>query len=567
MVDSTVFPVPDTSLRVVVLSGLPPAVVWRLVSRLNHEAANVHVVGVLLEIRAGKTIPARIRNVATHLTRSGYVSYVGARLTAALLGAASTLGHEWLRHVHAAPRLPNGSPALNAHQLRDRLADSGTDLCVTSDVHAREAIDFVRALRADLGIVYGTRILKPLLFELPRLGSINIHKRKVPDYRGGGPIGLWELLDDQTEIGVTVHRVAAAVDTGEVIRAATIPIEPFDDLTSLGLKADVVGEDLLVQAASDYAAGTVCPTPQAPGGRTYKTPSAMALRGLIRRVNAKRRPFRPSRRRSVWKLLARAVLFGPGAWWDNRRCRRDRAFPVVMLYHHVIADRPHSMGISTAHFARQIRYLARHYRIASLPDALVMLQAGQVDVPTMVLTFDDGYADNLLNVRAVLEPLGLSATFFVCSEHLSTGAPFAHDVGAHDLGFRPMTWDEARMMGDRGFTIASHTRTHFDCGSSDPRRLRQELQGSRTEIEAETGQAIPWFSFPFGRPANMSTVAAGIAKETYPFIFSACYGVNHPGRANGGHFLRCPHPDDLIELELTLQSLLDRDPEGYGLPF
>lgn len=558
----------DQQLRIVVLSGLPPAVIWRLVVRLNQEAAGVGVVGVLHETRRGKRLPARISSFAASLTRPGFLGYVGARLAGGLGSAVAAGGHRLLRLFHAAPPRPNPSIDLSAEELERRLADAGAGLLVTADLHAPATLDFVRALNADLGIVYGTRILKPSLFDLPRLGSINIHKRKVPDYRGGGPIGLWELLDDQSEIGVTVHRVRQAVDTGEVISAATIPIEPFDDLTSLGLKADVVADDLLIRAAADYAAGTVHPVVQSGPGQTYKTPSATEMRSHLRTLRRKRSKFRPVAGRPKWKLFVRFVLFGPATWLRNRRFRRDQSFPVLMLYHHVIADRPHSMGTSTAHFARQMNYLMRHYRIVTLPDAIAMLRAGKVDVPTAVLTFDDGYADNLVNVRAVLEPLGLSATFFVATAHLTTGTPFAHDLRANDLGFRPMTWDETRMMARRGFTIGSHTRTHLDCGSSSQTLLDDEIGTARLDVEAEMDCAIPWFSFPFGRPVNMSGAAVHIAKQTYPFIFSACSGANYPNRGkDGSHFLRCPHPDDLIELELTLQSLLDRDPDGERLPF
>ena len=57
---------------------------------------------------------------------------------------------------------------------------------------------------------------------------------------------LWEMLDGQREIGVTVHEVEEKLDAGAVINAQTIPIEPFDNLTSLALKAHVVANDLLV---------------------------------------------------------------------------------------------------------------------------------------------------------------------------------------------------------------------------------------------------------------------------------------------------------------------------------
>src|SRR6202040_1625249 len=159
-------------------------------------------------------------------------------------------------------------------------------LFLPRDIHSDGALDFVRGLNSDLGLIFGTRILKPVLFQIPKQGSINIHKRKVPDYRGGGAVGLWELLDDQKEIGITVHRVEEKVDVGGVIRSALIPIEPFDDLESLALKADVVGADLIVAAIRDFAHGTVTEIPQTGPSKLFRSPSAEDLLQMKKQLAA-----------------------------------------------------------------------------------------------------------------------------------------------------------------------------------------------------------------------------------------------------------------------------------------
>ena len=156
------------------------------------------------------------------------------------------LGDNILRLVHATSGQPGGSSDPDIAQFATFCAACDIRLHVTTDLHADESLKITRTLLPDLGVVFGTRILKPALFEIPSQGSINIHKRKVPEYRGGGPIGLWELLDRQQELGITVHRVTKEVDAGAIVGQAVIPIEPFDTLTSLALKADVIGNDLLV---------------------------------------------------------------------------------------------------------------------------------------------------------------------------------------------------------------------------------------------------------------------------------------------------------------------------------
>src|SRR5687768_5170436 len=94
------------------------------------------------------------------------------------------------------------------------------------------------------------------------------------------------------------------------------------------------------------------------------------------------------------KLLLRSIAGAPIAAVRNWSFRRHGRFPVNILFHHLVSDRPHSHGISTDHFLRHIRFLQKHYDIVSLTEALERLRTNNVKAPTVVLTFDDGYADN-----------------------------------------------------------------------------------------------------------------------------------------------------------------------------
>lgn len=89
--------------------------------------------------------------------------------------------------------------------------------------HAESAIKLLKEQNADLGILYGTNIIKEAVFSIPRLGSINIHQGLAPFYRGG-PTVFWELFNDEKELGITVHFVAPKVDTGDIILQKTVPL-------------------------------------------------------------------------------------------------------------------------------------------------------------------------------------------------------------------------------------------------------------------------------------------------------------------------------------------------------
>ncbi len=97
-------------------------------------------------------------------------------------------------------------------------------LTKVANYHSDEAIRLFGQAEADLGILYGTNIVKESVFNIPQLGSINIHQGLAPQYRGG-PAVFWELYNNENEIGITVHFVASQVDTGDIILQKTVPLE------------------------------------------------------------------------------------------------------------------------------------------------------------------------------------------------------------------------------------------------------------------------------------------------------------------------------------------------------
>src|SRR5690349_14978848 len=214
------------SFRVVIFSGGDPAHIHRLVTRIMNEVPEAQVCGILCERRPGKTLSKRTRDFLRNVKRLGFVEYAASKLVRNFGVKIARAGTPLLHFLHGGSPKPVPVP----DPIQD-LKARGCVFRITSDYHSEDSLEFVRSLKPDLGIVYGTRILKPSLFSIPRLGSINIHKRKVPDYRGGGPVGLWEMLDGQSEIGVTVHQVTEKLDAGAVVNSANIPIDPFDSLT------------------------------------------------------------------------------------------------------------------------------------------------------------------------------------------------------------------------------------------------------------------------------------------------------------------------------------------------
>jgi peptidoglycan/xylan/chitin deacetylase (PgdA/CDA1 family) len=544
-------------LKLAIFTSVPPRQVAQILARIRRDAPEARVVGVLYERRPPKTLPQRMKTWFKKMKRLVYWRYLLHRIFAIVQRQLSAIVDTLIRFIHAAPKWPNGKPGYGLDDLAATCQACETELFITPDIHSIDALDFVRRLTPDLGLVFGTRILKPVLFEIPKQGSINIHKRKVPDYRGGGAVGLWELLDDQKEIGVTVHRVEAKVDVGAVIRSALIPVEPFDDLESLALKASVVGADLIVAAIRDFANGTVTETPQLGPGKLLRSPSAEDLLQMKRKLAARRGAADNPFSRPAWKLFVKSLLYAAPVALRNWRHRRQADYPVMILYHHLVSDRPHYFGTSTVYFLRQVNYLLRHYRVVSLSEAVELTRQGGVKVPTVAISFDDGYADNFINLRAVTEETGVPIGYFIATQHISTGREFAHDQSRHEHGFLPNTWEQVAFLQRCGYEIGSHTRNHADCGSLDEDFLRAEIVGSGDDLQQKLGPTAN-FSFPFGLPENISPPAVQIACASYKNVFSAYRGGNV--RAEARRILkRANFSHTLWELELQLQSVLTPD--------
>ncbi|HEX8719524.1 MAG TPA: polysaccharide deacetylase family protein [Pyrinomonadaceae bacterium] len=552
-----------SAFRLVIFTSLPPAKVRHFLWRLGVDLPDVEVAGVLYETeRPRAPLGKRLRRAGRYARDPDFVRFAAHKAAARAARPAAGALARLLHAAHGTARSPHPAPPSLA-ELARRCEGAGTAFHVTGDINGAEALEFVKSLGADLGVVYGTRILKPHLFEAPRLGSVNIHKHKVPDYRGSGAPGLWEMRDGRAEQTVTVHRVTKEVDAGSVLGERTFPIEPLDTLASVGLKADLLGVDCLVEVIGAAARGGWTETPQPRGGALFKGYQPHQIWAVERGIRRSRGDYRPRTGRTFFKLAARS-LFYPGLWLKNRRRAREKSYPVVILFHHVITDRGCFLGMPTDCFLRQVRFLKRHYRIVSLPDALSMLERGEVDAPTAVLTFDDGYADNFLGLRAVAEAEDIPVTLFVCTRHVAERSEFQHDVDRGERGFRALGWDELRYLDRHNVTIGSHTRTHFDCGDdADEARLRDEIAGSLEDLRRELGHDVPYFAFPKGYPENMSAAARRIAAETYPYVFAAFGGVNFAPPAPGEVVRRSGLPESLLELELGLQSVLDFDTQGY----
>jgi len=102
---------------------------------------------------------------------------------------------------------------------------------------------------------------------------------------------------------------------------------------------------------------------------------------------------------------------------------------VILAYHRVFeaSSDPQLLCVTPQHFAEHLEHLRRHYRIMSLCDLARALREGLLQKRAVVITFDDGYADNLLNAKPLLERYEAPATVFVATGYVGRGREFWWD--------------------------------------------------------------------------------------------------------------------------------------------
>jgi methionyl-tRNA formyltransferase len=119
----------------------------------------------------------------------------------------------------------------------------------------------MKSYAADLQVVVAFRMLPEAVWNMPRLGSVNIHGSLLPQYRGAAPIN-WALMHGDQETGVTSFFLRHEIDTGDLILQSKIAIAPDDDFGSLYDKLKVLGAELAARTVAAIAAGAAPSTPQ-----------------------------------------------------------------------------------------------------------------------------------------------------------------------------------------------------------------------------------------------------------------------------------------------------------------
>ncbi len=163
--------------------------------------------------------------------------------------------------------------------------------------------------------------------------------------------------------------------------------------------------------------------------------------------------------------------------------------PPVMMYHQ-IAEYPgdDNLLVSSESFEKHMKFLRdNEYSVIPL-DELISRIKSNLEMPDKVVavTFDDGYEDNYKNAYPILKKYDIPATIFIITDY----------IGKDNY----LTWDEIRRMSKDRIQFGSHTKSHpFLDMIKDVSVLSDEIAGSKSVIEANSGSKVNMFCYPLGR--------------------------------------------------------------------
>ena len=206
----------------------------------------------------------------------------------------------------------------------------------------------------------------------------------------------------------------------------------------------------------------------------------------------------------------------------------------VLFYHRIIDCKKDDWNIcvSPEHFDDQMRWICDHYPIVRFGD-----DWSGISEPSVVITFDDGYADNYTNAMPILKKYGIPATFFISSacthkedvfwwdrlsemadesgwsnleqEHsrlkkltfLERSRELSRVAGSESNYYarRGLTREELLKMAEEPLVdIGAHTKTHASLRLLSERQQDEEIHGAKSELESLLNKKVDLFSYPFG---------------------------------------------------------------------
>jgi peptidoglycan/xylan/chitin deacetylase (PgdA/CDA1 family) len=229
----------------------------------------------------------------------------------------------------------------------------------------------------------------------------------------------------------------------------------------------------------------------------------------------------------VYRTLGEAATAAGAVDGEQQRTLR------VLMYHKInnLPENPLSVPVSV--FEEQMAQLRElSYTVVDLDAVLAHYAEGRPLPPRAVLiTFDDGYYDNLSNARDVLRRHGYPAVLFVPIGYLDDRYPLPHEERLAQRGLlnRTLGWDELAELEQDGIRIESHGISHRPLAALEVDEAAREIVLSRLRLEERLCRPVRAFAYVKGSEAHYRPVHLSLLRQAgYEVAFTSVSGPNGP---------------------------------------
>ena len=205
----------------------------------------------------------------------------------------------------------------------------------------------------------------------------------------------------------------------------------------------------------------------------------------------------------------------------------------VLMYHKVNDLWPNPTTVPTAVFAEQMALLGELGYVAVSIDAVRdhYLDGAPLPEGAVLITFDDGYRDNLENALPILQRHGYPAVVFVPIAFLAGSRPLPHEEPLRLLGVQNETvgWDDLAALEAGGVRVESHGIGHQPLSDLDPAEATREIAISKLRLEERLGREVEAYAFVKGSLADYRPEHASLVQQAgYKLAFTSVSGANGP---------------------------------------
>lgn len=164
--------------------------------------------------------------------------------------------------VVTAPDKPSGRGLqMQGTAVKQFAEEHGLRILQPAKLKDPDFIETLKELNADLQVVVAFRMMPVIVWDMPPMGTINVHASLLPQYRGAAPIN-WAIINGEKESGVTTFKLKHEIDTGDILMQQSVTIEADDNAGTFHDKLMNAGAALLVDTVKGLADSSLQEKPQ-----------------------------------------------------------------------------------------------------------------------------------------------------------------------------------------------------------------------------------------------------------------------------------------------------------------